>query len=116
MRTHPAMKGVNFEEQLRKGNRLLHPFLKRSREVFAAHLADGPAKRHSLFVLPRLRSAHFVDTTPEIRSSWFQVFSAYCIESEVDRGILFCFKEGNFDDRLIAILDSMRENGWEFPQ
>lgn len=115
IRTHPAMKGVDFKEQLRKGNRLLHPFLKRSREVFAAHLPDGAVKRHARFVLPRLRSAHFVDATPETRSSWFQVFSAYCIESEVDRGILLSFKESHFDESLIAILDSMRENGWEFP-
>ncbi len=116
IQTHPAMKGVDFDELLRKGNRLQHPFLKASRELFAAHLTDGPAKRHAIFVLPKLRSAHFFEATPEIRSRWLQIFSAYAIESEADRGVLFCFKEPKFDERLIAILDAMREEGWQDPQ
>ena len=113
--THPALKGVNFQELLRKGNRLQHPFLKQSRELFAAHLPDGPVKRHAMFVLPRLRSAHFIDAAPEVRRNWFQIFSAYCIESEADGGVLFAFKDPSFDERMISILDEMRGNGWEFP-
>jgi len=115
LRTHPAMQGVDFEVQMRSGMRLQHPFLKRSREIFAAHLPDGPAKRHSLFVLPRLRGAHFIDATPELRETWFQIFSAYCIESEVDKGILFAFKDSNFDACLIAILTALREKGQDYP-
>jgi hypothetical protein len=115
IRTHPAMQSVDFDAQLRKGNRLQHPFLKRSREVFAAHLPDGPVKRHAVFVLPRLRSAHFVDATPDTRSTWFEIFSVYCIESEVDRGILFAFKDSDFDERIIAILGAMRKNDQEYP-
>jgi hypothetical protein len=115
IRTHPAMQGVDFDAQLRKGMRLQHPFLRRSREIFAAHLPDGPARRYALFVLPRLRSTHFIDATPEIRQSWFRVFSVYCIESEEDKGVLFALKDGDFDHRLIAILEAMRQKGQEYP-
>ncbi len=115
IRTHPAMSGVDFAEQLQRGNRLQHPFLRRSREIFAAHLPDGPVKRYAIFALPRLRSNHFLEATAEERSGWFEVFSSYCIESEADRGILFAFKDANFDERLTAIVDSMQESGLEFP-
>jgi hypothetical protein len=113
--THPAMKGVDFHEQMRKGMRLQHPFLKRSREIFAAHLPDGPVKRDSLFILPRLSSHHFTDATPDTRKSWFEIFSAYCIESDEHRGILLALKEPDFDEELIAILEAMKENGEEYP-
>jgi len=113
--THPAMKGVNFQEQMRKGMRLQHPFLKRSREIFGAHLPDGPAKQHSLFLLPRLASQHFADATPEIRASWFEVFSAYCAEVEDQNGILLALRKPDFDEELIEIVEAMKEGGMEYP-
>ena len=114
--SHPAMKGVDFKEQMRRGARLRHPFLKRSGEIFAAHLPDGPARRYSPFVLPRFRSQHFTEVTPDVRRQWFELFSAYCIESEADRGILLAFRDGDFDERLIALLETMKQDGEEYPQ
>jgi len=113
--THPAMKGVDFNEQMRKGMRLQHPFLKRSREIFAAHLPDGPAKQHSLFILPRLASRHLLEADLETRSQWFEIFSAYCIESAEDKGVLLAFRDPDSDERMIAILDAMREADQEYP-
>src|SRR6266700_670209 len=115
IRTHPAMKGVDFEGQMRRGMRLQHPFLKRSREIFASHLPDGPVRRHALFVLPRLRSHHFIEATPETRKKWFEIFSGYCIESETDKGILLALKDPLFDEKLIGIIDAMREKDQEYP-
>lgn len=115
VRTHPAMKEVDLEGQMRHGLRLQHPFLKRSREIFAAHLRDGPVRRHALFVLPRLRSQHFIEATAETRKQWFEIFSAYCIESEQDKGILLALKDRSFDERLIAIIDLMKEKGQDYP-
>lgn len=115
VRTHPAMKGVDLEGQMRHGLRLQHPFLKRSREIFAAHLPDGPVRRYALFVLPRLRSRHFIEATAEIRKQWFEIFSAYCIESEQDQGILLALRDRSFDERLIAIIKAMKEKGQEYP-
>jgi hypothetical protein len=112
--THPSMKGVDFREQMRKGMRLQHPFLARSRELFAAHLADGPVKRHSLFVLPRLTGPHFADATPATRATWFQVFSCYCAEIEDQGGILLAMKEPDFDDTLIEIIEAMKEAEKEY--
>ena len=115
LRTHPAMKGVDLPGMMQKGQRLQHPFLKRSREVFAAHLPDGPAKRYAPFVLPRLQSRHFLESTPDQRRTWFELFSGYCIESEADRGILLAMRDGEFDERLIKVLEAMREDGEEYP-
>src|SRR5438445_12997458 len=94
---------------------LEHPFLQRSREIFAAHLPDGPVRRHALFVLPRLRSHHFTEATPETRKRWFEIFSGYCIESEADKGILLALKHPSFDERLIEIINAMREKDQEYP-
>ena len=116
LRTHPSMQGVDLAAMMQKGQRLQHPFLKRSREVFAAHLPDSPAKRYSPFVLPRLRSQHFLDATPDQRKTWFELFSGYCIESEADRGILLAIRDGEFDERLIEVLEAMRADSGEYPQ
>jgi hypothetical protein len=113
--THPAMKGVNFEEQMSRGMRLQHPFLKQSREAFAEHLPDSPAKRHSMFVLPRFASGHLVTATEQQRKKWFELFSGYCIESEAERGVLLVLRHPDFDDELIKILEAMREEKKEYP-
>ena len=115
LRSHPAMKGVDLDGQMKRGMRLQHPFLARSREVFAAHLPDGMLKRHSLFILPLLTAPDFVDATPDQRASWFEIFSAYCIESPRDKGILLAFRSPDFDERLIDVLDTLREKLGDYP-
>jgi hypothetical protein len=116
LRTHPAMKGVDFEAQMRRGLRLQHPFLTRSREIFAAHLPDGIVKRNSLFVLPLFRSVDFIDATPEKRAAWFEIFSAYCVESPHDKGILLALRDGKFDETLIALVEATNERVQDYPQ
>ncbi len=116
LRTHPAMQGVDLDAQMRRGMRLRHPFLGRSREIFAAHLPDSLTKRHSLFILPLFTSSNFLDATPEERASWFEIFSAYCIESRRDKGILLAFRDGNFDERLIALIEKTREKLQDYPR
>jgi hypothetical protein len=115
LRTHPAMKGVDFEAQMRRGLRLQHPFLKRSRDLFAAHLPDGIVKRHALFVLPMFQSMDFIRATPEQRAAWFDIFSAYCIESPRDNGILLAFRDGQFDEKLIALVQATKEKMQDYP-
>jgi len=116
LRTHPAMQGVDFEAQIRRGLRLQHPFLKRSRELFAAHLPDGAVKRHALFVLPLFKSMDFIDATAEQRTAWFEIFSAYCIESPRDNGVLLAFRDGQFDERLISLVRSTNQKIQRYPQ
>ena len=115
LRTHPAMKGVDLEGQMKRGMRLQHPFLARSREIFAAHLPDGMMKRHALFVVPLLGSRDFIEATPEQRASWFEIFSAYCIESPRDKGLLLAFRAPDFDERLIALIETVRESLGDYP-
>lgn len=116
LRTHPAMKGVDFEAQMRRGLRLQHPFLKRSREIFAAHLPDGPVKRHSMFVLPLFKSKDLVGSTLDQRAEWFEVFSAYCAESPADKGILLALRDGQFDQKLIELVEATNKELREYPQ
>lgn len=116
LRTHPAMKGVDFEAQMRRGLRLQHPFLKRSREIFAAHLPDGIVKRNALFVLPLFKSADFIQSTPLQRTEWFEIFSGYCIESPADKGILLALRDWEFDEKLIALVQATNEVLREYPQ
>ena len=113
--THPAMKGVDFAAQMKRGMRLQHPFLKRSREVFAAHLPDGPAKRSMPFVLPRLRGQHFLQATPDTRAEWFELFSAYCAEIEEDHGVVLAFRDPGFDEPLVELIEAVVEEKGEYP-
>lgn len=115
VRTHPAMKGVDLEGQMKSAMRLQHPFLARSREIFASHLPDSVMKRHSFFILPLLTTQDFVGATPDERASWFEIFSAYCVESPRDKGILLAFRSADFDSRLIALIETMREKSGEYP-
>jgi hypothetical protein len=116
LRTHPAMKGVDFQAQMRRGLRLQHPFLTRSREIFAAHLPDGIVKKNSLFVLPLFQSLDFIDATPEQRAAWFEIFSAYCVESPRDKGILLALRDGQFDEKLIALVEATSDKMQDYPQ
>ncbi len=113
--THPAMKGVDFEGQMRNGKRLQHPFLKYSREVFGAHLTDGPAKRHAAFILPHLRTDEWMGATPDQRAAWFELFSAYCVESERDRGVLLALKDPEFDERLVLLTERVEQRLGAYP-
>jgi hypothetical protein len=110
------MKGVDFQAQIRRGLRLQHPFLKRSRELFAAHLPDGTVKRHALIVLPLFKSMEFIDATAEQRTAWFEIFSAYCIESPRNNGVLLAIRDGQFDERLISLVRSTNEKIQGYPQ
>ncbi len=116
LRTHPAMQGVDFNAQLRQGFRYKHPFLKRSKEVFAAHLSNEAIKRGAPFILPRLRSQHFFDATPEERAKWFEIFAGYCIESQADKGLLLALKDPKFDEKLVFLLEAMEGKGMGYFQ
>ena len=115
LRSHPAMQGMDMEGQMAKGMRLQHPFLRRSREVFGAHLPDGPVKRHALFIAPKLNSQDVVAATANTRAAWFELFSAYLSECPENRGILLMLRNPEFDEELISLLQAMRDGGKEFP-
>jgi hypothetical protein len=115
MRTHPAMKNVDIESKMRIAHSLQDKFLKQSKEVFGELIRDDPSYQGIPFILPLLKSPDFFRATPEQRARWFEVFDVYCAESKEDKGILLAFKDAQFDDSLIAIIQQLRDKDMVYP-
>ncbi len=102
----------NMQEAIQAGYSLRDTFLPRSKEVFGAAFKQDPAFKGMAFILPLLNSESLLQATPEERSRWFEVFSAYLIESRPDSGIVLALKEPDFDAKLIDLLADMRREGF----
>ena len=72
-------------------------------------------KRHSLFILPLFSSSHLVDASPERRATWFEIFSAYCIESPKDKGVLLAVRDPEFDETMSELVEAVHEKLGEYP-
>lgn len=115
MRTHPAFKDVDLESTRAVAYSLQDKFLKQSKEVFGELVRDDSSYKGIPFILPLLKSPDFFRATAEQRARWFEVFDVYCAESKEDKGILLAFKDTQFDDSLIAILQRLRDEDMVYP-
>ena len=95
-------------------NALKAPFLKQSKEMFAADLQDDPQYPGLLFILPLLGSQDFFSATATEVSDWFSLFKLYLRESPEDKGMLLATSE-DFEDDLKDLLQLMRAEGLEYP-
>jgi hypothetical protein len=67
-------------------------------------------------VLPLFKSMNFIQATTQQRTEWFEIFSAYCIESPSDKGLLLALRDGQFDEKLIALVEATNEKMQEYPE
>ena len=122
---HPALvrdpkmrsliEGADTDAMMARLGSLQAPFLKRSKELFAADLLDDPQYSGLLFALPLLGSNEFFSATPEDRAAWFSLFDVYLRESPEDGGMLLASSK-DLEDDLEELLTAMRRDGLEYPQ
>jgi hypothetical protein len=89
-------------------------FLAKSKLKFGEPFREDPSYRGLLFVLPLMTSASLTEATPDARADWFELFDGYCIESKIDRGLVLACKDPDFDEHLIQILESMRDDKFRY--
>ena len=89
-------------------------FLAKSKLKFGEPFREDPSYRGLLFVIPLLTSASLTEVATDVRASWFDLFDGYCIESRTDRGLVLACKDPNFDEHLIQILESMRNDKFRY--
>lgn len=93
---------------------LQSPFLKQSKEMFAADLQEDPQYPGLLFTLPLLSSQDFFAATPAEVTDWFSLFKLYLRESPEDKGMIMATSEG-FEEDLEDLLKQMQSEDLEYP-
>jgi len=114
LKNRPELKQLDVEGALASAGALRDGFLAKSKELFGTGLEDEPVYKGLLFILPLLTTADFFAQPAEEADKWFQLFDVYINESPADKGILLASKM-DFEDRLIGLLNDMREEGLEYP-
>jgi hypothetical protein len=89
-------------------------FLEKSKALFGTDLETRPEYPGIPFVLPMLESGHFFIATEELRTKWFSLFDLYINESIKDKGILLAFQKEQYEDVLLDVLESMRDDGFVY--
>ncbi|MGI4756636.1 MAG: hypothetical protein ACRYGF_07290 [Janthinobacterium lividum] len=92
---------------------LQSPFLKGSKELFAADLKEDPQYPGLLFTLPLLGAQDFFAATPNAVEQWFGLFKLYLRESPEDGGMILATTE-HFEGDLDELLSHMRDEGLEY--
>jgi hypothetical protein len=108
--SHPAYSD-SIHSEIQAIYSLRDNFLAHSKEVFGEPFRKTPSYKGLVFVLPLLSSASLLEATVEQRALWFSVFDGYFCESKLDRGVLLALKNPDFDDELIEIVRTMKEDG-----
>jgi hypothetical protein len=117
IRNHPAMVQMNSMIELKgsdpnkKMQRLMFGF--KSKEAFGKPLKNDPAYPGISFVLPRLASGEILHSTAEERASWFELFTAYLMESPEDEGMLLLAKADS-QPQIVQVLESLRKDGYQY--
>lgn len=91
------------------------PFLKRSKDLFAADLIDDPQYPGLLFALPLLGSRDFFAANPAAIDAWFSLFNVYLRESPEDGGLILASNK-DIEQDLEDLLSSMRDEKLEYPK
>ena len=105
--------GPEMEDMMARLHALKVPFLKQSKEMFAADLEEDPQYPGLLFTLPLLSSEDFFATGTEEIERWFKLFHVYWRESPEDKGVILASR-GDIEGDLEDVLLDMRENGLEY--
>ncbi len=104
---------ADVDSMLGKLHALQSPFLKQSKELFAADLQEDPQYPGLLFTLPLLGSQDFFAATPDAVGQWFSLFKLYLRESPEDRGVILATAE-DIEDDLDELLATMHDEGLEY--
>lgn len=91
------------------------PFLKRSKDLFAADLVDDPQYPGLLFALPLLGSSDFFVANPATIDEWFSLFNVYLRESPEDGGLILASNK-DIEQDLEDLCISMRDENLEYPE
>jgi len=91
------------------------PFLKHSKDLFAADLIDDPQYPGLLFALPLLGSRDFFAATPDAIDEWFSLFNVYVRESPEDGGLILASSK-DIEQDLEDLLITMRDEDLEYPE
>lgn len=109
------IESTDMDAMVKRVNSLQAPFLKQSKELFAADLVDDPQYPGLLFALPLLGTKEFFAASPEVLDTCFSLFTFYLRESPEDGGLLLATQK-EFESDLTALLETMRREGMEYPR
>ena len=90
------------------------PFLKQSKEIFAADLKEEPEYPGLLFAVPLLGVQDVFAATPDEVQQWFSLFKVYLRESPEDKGMVLATSE-DIEQDLDELLKQMAEEGLKYP-
>jgi hypothetical protein len=107
------IEGKDMDAMVKRLSALQAPFLKQSKELFAADLVEDPQYPGLLFALPLLGTKEFFGASPELLDSCFSLFTFYLRESPEDGGILLATQK-EFEDDLTELLETMRRDGMDY--
>lgn len=111
VRTNPGFDEDEMKSQVTAVYSLRDAFLAKSKERFGEPFRSDASYRGLLFVLPLFTSEALVQSTPEQRAAWFDVFDGCVMESKVDRGVLLAVRQPDFDESLMEVVEGMRDDG-----
>lgn len=113
----PKMRALiessDMDAMVKRINSLKAPFLKQSKELFAADMVDDPQYPGLLFALPLLGTREFFAATPAVLDTCFSLFTFYLRESPEDGGVLLATQK-DFEDDLTELVETMRQDGMEY--
>ncbi len=108
------IESTDLDAMMKPLQSLQAPFLKRSKEMFAADLVEDPQYPGLLFALPLLGSREFFAADEETVGEWFSLFDVYLRESPEDGGVLLATQK-DFEEDLAKVLEIVRTEGLEYP-
>lgn len=108
------IESTDINAMMAKLSSLQAPFLKRSKELFAADLVEDPQYPGLLFALPLLGSRDFFAAEADDIDEWFSLFDIYMRESPEDGGVILASSK-DLEQDLTDLLTAMRDEGMEYP-
>lgn len=110
----PVFQKIDVDGMIAGTYALQDAFLEKSKQLFGGGLEEKAEYPGLMFILPLLDSSHFFAATEELRSQWFDLFEVYVNESKKDNGVLLAFKKPIYEETLLEVLDSMRQDGLQY--
>jgi hypothetical protein len=97
--------------EIEKAYSMRDGFLAKSKAIFGEPLREDSSYKGLMFVLPFFTAKNLTNATAEQRSSWFEVFDGYMVESPGDQGLLLVINQPDFDDELAEIVHDLKKDG-----
>jgi hypothetical protein len=111
----PLFEHFDFDDLQQTSAALTNTFLSTSKRLFGIGLEQEPQFKGVLFILPALSTEDFFAQPEEESKKWFELFDVYINESPSDKGLVLAAKT-DLRRLLLEILNSMREEGLEYPE